>query len=79
MAWGFVDSQVDGPVEITLGIPADALLRLGITIPSNQVAFLSSATCVQMRCARFPALHRHTHAGKFGCMDVVVARLHSCA
>eukprot|EP00208_Stichococcus_sp_RCC1054_P005161 CAMPEP_0206136414 /NCGR_PEP_ID=MMETSP1473-20131121/1648_1 /ASSEMBLY_ACC=CAM_ASM_001109 /TAXON_ID=1461547 /ORGANISM="Stichococcus sp, Strain RCC1054" /LENGTH=665 /DNA_ID=CAMNT_0053528935 /DNA_START=263 /DNA_END=2260 /DNA_ORIENTATION=+ len=37
VAWGSVDSQIDGPVEITLGVGSDTLQRLGITIPADQV------------------------------------------
>jgi hypothetical protein len=37
VVWGTVDSQIDGPVDVTLGIPADTLKRLGLDVPADHV------------------------------------------
>lgn len=37
MLWGSVDSQVGGAVDITLGLPADTLRRLGLSAPDGHV------------------------------------------
>lgn len=41
MVWGAVDSQVDGPVDITLGIPSDTLKRFGLDVPADHVLPIS--------------------------------------
>lgn len=41
MVWGAVDSQVDGPVDITLGIPSDTLKRFGLDVPPDHVLPIS--------------------------------------
>ncbi len=37
VAWGSVDSQVEGPVDVTIGLPRDALRRLGLDAPPGHV------------------------------------------
>jgi len=41
VVWGTVDSQVDGPVDITLGIPSDMLKRFGLDVPADHVLPIS--------------------------------------
>jgi hypothetical protein len=35
--WGSIDSQIDGKVDVTLGLPADTLQRLGLSAPDGHV------------------------------------------
>lgn len=35
--WGSIDSQIDGKVDVTLGLPADTLQRLGLSVPAGHV------------------------------------------
>ena len=35
--WGSIDSQIDGKVDVTLGLPADTLQRLGLSAPAGHV------------------------------------------
>ena len=35
--WGSIDSQIDGKVDVTLGLPTDTLQRLGLSAPPGHV------------------------------------------